>query len=270
MSAIVTINGKWLRRLRIERGISQCQLARQAQLNKNTIRRADYGKPITFKTAKKIADTLGIDVAELGIMTGDDTRYAIDNSMTEVSPFLRLCGEKLKQARKNRGMSIKDIVKKSGYTETTIKQAETGQRMSLYAVKDISETLGYDMLSFVLNKGEAFDDMSFRITKAEHSAYRAISKALSPPDMEISNTVALEMIVVLTRMIAQLGHDAAQGLGSRSAGPVLLDVFNMLAKQMMLDHVERTEKGDDVSSDVISHCVCLLMSVMKDIQSSPS
>ena len=264
MSAFVTINGKWLRRLRTERGITQFQLAHQAKLSKNTIRRADYGKPITIKTAEKIAAALGIDVVELDVMAEDDAKHENDNSMNGVSPFLRLCGARLKQARKNREMSIEFLARKSGYSETTIKRVEAGKQVSLHVAKNLSEILEFDMMGLVLNEGESFDDMSFRITAAQNSAYRAIVRALSPSDMKnpISNTTGLEMIVVLTRMMAQLGDEIAQGLGHRSAGPVLVDICSALAKQIML---ERTEKGGDVSFDVISHCIDLLVSIMEDI-----
>lgn len=56
-----------LRRLRIERGLTQAQLAERAGLNRNTVLRLEStpGKGADVDTLQKLADALSISIREL-------------------------------------------------------------------------------------------------------------------------------------------------------------------------------------------------------------
>jgi transcriptional regulator with XRE-family HTH domain len=63
-----------LRRLRLQHGLSQEQLANKADVDPKTVKRAEGGEPVDFSTIKALADILGVVPADL--LATDDS--AID------------------------------------------------------------------------------------------------------------------------------------------------------------------------------------------------
>lgn len=54
---------EWLVKLRSEKGLTQNQVAEMAEVDRSTYAKAENGRSISVKTAKKIANALGFDWA---------------------------------------------------------------------------------------------------------------------------------------------------------------------------------------------------------------
>ena len=68
MESVVYLDGKRLRRLRLERGLSQRELAEKAGMSQSTIvllERRGRSERFHPSTVRKLSGALGIDVAEL-------------------------------------------------------------------------------------------------------------------------------------------------------------------------------------------------------------
>lgn len=60
--------------------------------------------------------------------------------------FQLYVGHTVRQARQNQGMSQFDLEKKSGITQTSITQIETGHRNpSILTLKKLFDNMGYDL-----------------------------------------------------------------------------------------------------------------------------
>jgi transcriptional regulator with XRE-family HTH domain len=66
MYGSVSINGRWLRQLRMERAISQEDLGRMTGIAQATISNLEQGnRPARLSTVRKLAEALGIEPREL-------------------------------------------------------------------------------------------------------------------------------------------------------------------------------------------------------------
>ncbi len=62
---MVTMDREFLRRRRIELGLTQVQLASRTGCDSRTIQRAEKGKPVSLRTAREIGQALGVDLREI-------------------------------------------------------------------------------------------------------------------------------------------------------------------------------------------------------------
>ena len=67
MPNFVTLSASHVVNLRTDVGITQQELARRADLSRTTVRQAESGQRISFRTAKKIASGLEVDLDQLGV-----------------------------------------------------------------------------------------------------------------------------------------------------------------------------------------------------------
>ncbi|MDI7246196.1 MAG: helix-turn-helix transcriptional regulator [Bacillota bacterium] len=170
------ISGERVRAARRAKGLTLVDLASRARLSYSYLSEIERGaKSPSLDTLSRLADALDLNRAELVEISEDEDGRGVG------------LGEKLRVAREDRGMTLRDVASAAGISSTYLSEIERGNvQPALRVLKRLAHVLHVPLSSFmssVERKGFIGDKLrSIReklgLTQAEVAAKAGVSAAL--------------------------------------------------------------------------------------------
>ena len=241
--------------------MTQLELARRAKLSVGTIRNAECGSRIKPATASAISSALGVSLFELGVWVGNSQEA--DRRVGHTPAFLTLLGRRLRRMRTEQGMTPARLAELTGFSESTIRNAEKGNRITFYTARCIAEAMETTLSDLGGGIPDGNDenehkDLAFRLSKAVREMDKAIHEAIDPgEDGARSGSELFEYLTIHINLFAYACMAIANAQGNKHRATMLLDVSAAAARQIAMNRLGMGNRdAADLSFQNVVKVVC--------------
>ena len=99
----------------------------------------------------------------------------------EYKQFLKTLGQRIKEVRRERGYSLRDMVLQHGYNDSQWRRYERGGSMNLRSLLKIAKTFGTSLSDLLSGLGE-YRDVSVSEIQKKRRANRHVARPAPPAD----------------------------------------------------------------------------------------